>query len=111
MELRPLVSSGDVPLRSLQDTAPLASPGHFASPGRWALPDPGFRPILSAIDPEKFELGIAMRTSTCLILAASVALIGLGLRLAVPVTPADAAYREVLQFHRTLNPRGSASEL
>ena len=51
-----------------------------------------------------------MRISTCFILAASVALIGVGLRLSVPVTPVDAAYREVVEFHRTLNPRASASE-
>lgn len=51
-----------------------------------------------------------MRISTSLVLAACVAFIGLVLRLSVPVTPADAAYREIVQFHRTLSSHPSMGE-
>lgn len=40
-----------------------------------------------------------MRTRTCLILALVAAALGLALRLAVPVTPVDAAYRDVVRAY------------
>ncbi|WP_204262835.1 hypothetical protein [Methylobacterium sp. BTF04] len=40
-----------------------------------------------------------MRTSTCLLLALVTALLGLGLRLAVPVAPVDASYRDVVRAY------------
>ncbi|WP_165700243.1 MULTISPECIES: hypothetical protein [unclassified Methylobacterium] len=46
-----------------------------------------------------------MSSRTCIILACLVAVTGAGLRLAVPVTPADDAFREMLRLYRTLEDR------
>jgi hypothetical protein len=43
-----------------------------------------------------------MSSRTCLLLAGLVALTGAGLRLALPVTPADDALRDVLRIYRTI---------
>ena len=43
-----------------------------------------------------------MSSRTCLLVAGLVALTGAGLRLAVPVTPADDAFRDLLRIHRGL---------
>lgn len=49
-----------------------------------------------------------MRTSPAralgraLTLGLAVGLVGVGLRLAVPVAPVDASYRDVVQFYRSL---------
>lgn len=40
-----------------------------------------------------------MRTRTCLLLAVITALLGLGLRRAVPVAPVDESYREVVRAY------------
>lgn len=40
-----------------------------------------------------------MRTQTSLLLALVTALLGLGLRLAIPVAPVDAGYREVVRAY------------
>ena len=43
-----------------------------------------------------------MRIRTCLLLALATGLLGLGLRMAIPVTPVDASFREVVRFYETL---------
>lgn len=43
-----------------------------------------------------------MRTRTCLLLALGFGALGLGLRLAIPVTPVDASFREVIRFYESL---------
>ncbi|ACB80608.1 hypothetical protein Mpop_2446 [Methylorubrum populi BJ001] len=42
-----------------------------------------------------------MRLGTCLLLAVVSAGLGLGLRLAVPVTPVDASFREVMRLYQS----------
>ena len=41
-----------------------------------------------------------MSSRSCLLLAGLIALAGAGLRFAVPVTPADDAFRDVLRIYR-----------
>lgn len=43
-----------------------------------------------------------MRIRTCLLLAFGTGLLGVGLRAAIPVTPVDAPFREVVRFYETL---------
>lgn len=43
-----------------------------------------------------------MHTRTCLLLALVFGMLGLGLRLAIPVTPVDASFREVIRFFESL---------
>ena len=45
-----------------------------------------------------------MSVRACLALSILAALLGAGLRLAVPVTPVDAAFRDVIAFYRDLGP-------
>ena len=47
-----------------------------------------------------------MSLRACLVLALLAGLMGLALRLAVPVTPVDQDYRDVIAFYRAL-PAGS----
>lgn len=43
-----------------------------------------------------------MSTRTCAILAVFVALCGVGLRGAIPVTPVDGAFRDLLSYYGSL---------
>ena len=43
-----------------------------------------------------------MSIRNCILMGVMAALLGLALRLSVPVTPPDEAFREVLRFHRSL---------
>ena len=43
-----------------------------------------------------------MRIRTCLLLALGTGLIGLGLRVVLPVTPVDEQFRDVVRFYETL---------
>ncbi|GJE02936.1 hypothetical protein [Methylobacterium isbiliense] len=46
-----------------------------------------------------------MSLRACLFLGLLTGLLGVGLRLALPVTPVDASYRDVLAFYRALGER------
>jgi hypothetical protein len=48
-----------------------------------------------------------MSLRACLVLALVTGLVGLGMRLAVPVTPVDQDYRDVVEFYRAM-PAGGA---
>lgn len=41
-------------------------------------------------------------TRTCLLIAGLVAVAGVGLRMAIPVTPVDAAFAEVVRLYRVI---------
>jgi hypothetical protein len=43
---------------------------------------------------------------TCLILALATGVAGLALRLALPVRPADASFREVVRYYGAAGPEG-----
>ncbi|WP_187272644.1 hypothetical protein [Methylobacterium sp. WL9] len=45
-----------------------------------------------------------MRTSTSLFLALGVGILGVWLRVAIPVAPVDDAFSDVIRFYRTLEP-------
>ncbi|GJE60266.1 hypothetical protein [Methylobacterium trifolii] len=45
----------------------------------------------------------------CLALAVATAALGLGLRLAVPVAPVDASFREVVRFYKAMQAREPGS--
>lgn len=52
-----------------------------------------------------------MRLHSCLLLALATGLLGAGLRAAVPVTPVDQAFRDVIRFYRSFErprPAGDA---
>lgn len=51
----------------------------------------------------RFALHLAlMRPRTCLLLALGFGLLGLSLRSAMPVTPVDTSFREVIRFYDSL---------
>lgn len=43
-----------------------------------------------------------MRTGGCLLIALGIGLLGVALRLAVPVVPVDESFRDVIAFYRSL---------
>ncbi|WP_331286691.1 MULTISPECIES: hypothetical protein [Methylobacteriaceae] len=50
-----------------------------------------------------------MRLGTCLLLALGCGVSGLGLRLALPVTPVDASFREVIRLYQPQGAAGSSN--
>ncbi|WP_204165254.1 hypothetical protein [Methylobacterium radiodurans] len=48
---------------------------------------------------------------TCLLLALATGLAGLALRLALPVTPADASFREVVRHYGADRPPGESGNM
>lgn len=48
---------------------------------------------------------------TCLLLALAAGLLGLGLRLVLPVIPADAAFREVVRYYGADRPPGESGNM
>lgn len=50
-----------------------------------------------------------MRLGTCLLLALGCGIFGLGLRLALPVTPVDASFREVIRLYQPQGAAGSSN--
>lgn len=42
-----------------------------------------------------------MRLGTCLLLAVMAGVLGLGLRLTLPVTPVDASFRDVVRLYQS----------
>jgi hypothetical protein len=59
-------------------------------------------PLEEARDPELPARSHCLPMRTCLALALAFGALGVALRFAVPVAPADASFHEVVRFYRSL---------